>query len=206
MSKVFLIRHGVTDWHNERRVMGHRDIALNEIGRQQAKTVADALAGHAVVEVISSPLVRALQTAEAIGVGFGIEVARDPRLVDFRVGHWEGMPYDEVEVSPAYQRFLADPASEAIPGGENLEEVKTRALAALEQALEDNPVGDTIAVVTHAGVIRVLLTHYLGSPYANYHRIRVSPASISVLEFGDDHESPRILAVNWCPALSQVAS
>ncbi len=186
--------------------MGHRDIALNDTGRAQAATVAAALAGETVVEVISSPLVRALQTAEAVGERFGIEVARDPRLIDFRVGRWEGMPYDEVEASPAYQRFLANPASESIPGGENLDEVKNRALAALEQALEDNPVGDTIAIVTHAGVIRVLLTHYLGSPCANYHRVRVSPASISVLEFGDDHESPRILTVNWCTSLSQVTS
>lgn len=196
-TRVYLIRHGITDWHRERRVLGQRDMALNAEGMEQANQAAEGLGGLNIAEVISSPLVRALQTAELVGAKFGIEVARDPRLIDFRVGKWEGMVYDDIEASPEYQRFLANPLSERIPGGENLEEVKTRAVAAIEQALEDNPSGDAIAVITHAGIIRVLLTHYLGSPAANYHRIRVAPGSISVLSFTDDRELPRVLAVNW---------
>jgi broad specificity phosphatase PhoE len=172
-------------------------MALNAEGLEQAAAAAEGLAGAHIAEVISSPLVRALQTAELIGKKFGIEVARDPRLIDFRVGRWEGMTYDDIEASPEYQRFLANPLSERIPGGENLGEVETRAVAAIDQALEDNPSGDAIAVITHAGIIRVLLAHYLGSPAANYHRIRVSPGSVSVLSFADDRELPRVLAVNW---------
>ena len=203
-TRVFLIRHGITDWHREGRVLGQRDIALNDEGLEQARAAAAALTDAPIVEVISSPLVRALQTAELIGQTFGIEVARDPRLIDLRVGKWEGMTYEEVAAHSEYKEFIQDPLSERIPGAESLSDIKTRAVAAIEQAIEDNPSGDAIAVVTHAGIIRVLLTHYLGSPPANYHRIRVAPGSVSVLSFADDRELPRVVAVNWVASLAGV--
>ena len=177
-TKVFLVRHGITDWHREGKLLGQRDIALNEEGLAQAERAADGLSHLEIAEVISSPLLRALQTAEIIGKRSGIEIARDPRLLDFRVGKWEGMTYEQISASEEYQRFLADPFSERIPGGESLQEV-----------------------ITHAGVIRVLLTHYIGSPPANYHRIRVSPGSVSVLSFAGDNQPPRVLSVNWCHEL-----
>ena len=205
-TKVFLVRHGVTDWHREGRVLGQRDIPLIPEGIAQAEAVADALGSLAIADVISSPLVRAVQTAEIIGKRFGIQVARDPRFVDFRVGRWEGMSYAEISASPEYQRFIADPVSERIPGGESMADIRKRAVAALEQSLEDSPSGVGIVIVTHAGIIRVLLTHYAGSNPANYHRIRVSPGSVSVLSFNDDRELPRILATNWRGALGDLLS
>jgi len=203
-TTVFLIRHGVTDWHRDQRVLGQRDVALNATGINQAQAAAHALAGVAVGEVLASPLVRAVQTAEIIAGQYSIEVARDPRLTDFRVGKWEGMAYEEVAKSPEYQRFVADPLSEGIPGGEDMKQIRERAVAAVEQALEDAPQGESVVIVTHAGIVRVLLTYYLGSHPANYHRLRVAPGSISVLSFADDRELPRVLAVNWMGALGDV--
>jgi len=185
-------------------VVGHREVSLNEEGQAQAQSAADALEGVNIAEVIASPLVRSLQSAEFIGKKFSIEVARDPRLIAFRVGKWEGMTYAEVAANSEYQEFINDPLSERIPGAESLSDVRQRAVAAIEQTLEDNASGDAIAVITHAGIIRVLLTHYLGSPPANYHRIRVSPGSISVLSFASDRELPRVLAVNWTDKLIKV--
>jgi broad specificity phosphatase PhoE len=203
-TTVFLVRHGVTDWHRDQKVLGQRDVALNATGINQAQAVARALGGVAVGEVLSSPLVRAVQTAEIIAGQYGIEVARDPRLTDFRVGRWEGMHYEEVSRSPEYRRFVADPMSEGIPGGEDIKQIRERAVAAVEQALEDAPQGESVVIVTHAGIVRVLLTYYLGSHPANYHRLRVTPGSISVLSFADDRELPRVLAVNWLAGLQEV--
>jgi broad specificity phosphatase PhoE len=196
-TKVFLIRHGVTDWHRDRRVLGQRDVGLNAEGINQAQGIAAALKDLVIGEVISSPLLRAVQTAEILAGQYHIEIARDPRLSDFRVGKWEGMTYDEVSASPEYQRFLADPLSERIPGGEDLKQIRDRAVSAVEQALEDTPAGESVALVTHAGIVRVVLAHYLGSHLANYHRIRVAPASVSVMSFRDDRDLPRVLTVNW---------
>src|SRR5262249_1888212 len=149
-------------------------------------------------------MLRAMQTAEVVAAQFGTGVARDPRLTDFRVGAWEGMPYDEVAASPEYQRFVADPLSERIPGGEDLVQVRDRAVGAVEQALRDAPAGESIVIVTHAGIVRVILAHFLGSHLAHYHRVRVSPGSISIMSFRDDRSLPRVLAVNWLPNLKEV--
>lgn len=195
-TKVFLIRHGVTAWHAEGRVLGQRDIPLSESGIAQAEEAAAALRGVKMSEVLSSPLQRAIQTAEIIGQGSGIEIARDPRLIDFQLGKWTGMTYADVAKSEEYQRFVQQPESERIPGGESLDDIRRRAVAAVDQALRDNATGDALAIVTHAGIIRVLITHYMGSRPANYHRVRVSPGSISILGFSDDRQLPRVLAVN----------
>jgi broad specificity phosphatase PhoE len=202
-TRVFLIRHGVTDWHDERKLLGQRDIPMNDEGQAQAAAAARALAGAGIIEVLSSPLLRAVQTAETIGQAFDVQIARDPRLSDFRVGRWEGMTYEDISATDEYRKYIENPLTERIPGGESLLEVQARSVGAVEQTLADNPSGDAICVVTHAGVIRLLLTHYLGSTPANYHRIRVAPGSISILAFSDDRELPRVLAVNWCGDLEQ---
>jgi len=201
-TKVYLVRHGVTDWHAARRVLGQRDISLNAEGLQQGEALAAALAEVPIGEVLSSPLQRAVQTAEILARRYQIDVARDPRLLDFRVGRWEGMAYDEVAASPEYQRFLVDPMSAQIPGGEDLGQIRDRAVAAVEQALADAPAGESLAMVTHAGIVRVLLAHYLGMNLTNYHRLSVAPGSVSVLSFeSDSHRNlPRVLAVNWSAA------
>jgi broad specificity phosphatase PhoE len=203
-TTVFLVRHGVTTWHEERRVLGQRDIPLSSRGLAQAEACAAVLSEVALAEVLSSPLQRALQFAEVIGQKAGIDVARDPRLIDFQAGKWTGMTYAEVAESEEYQRFVQQPLAERIPGGESLDDIRRRAVAAIEQALRDSPTGQAVAIVTHAGIIRVLLSHYIGSPPANYHRIRVSPGSLSILRFSDDRELPRVLAVNLAGSLRAV--
>ena len=203
-TTVFLIRHGVTAWHAEGRVLGQRDIPLSDAGIAQAEEAAAAVRGVKMSEVLSSPLQRAIQTAEIIGQAAGIEVARDPRLIDFQLGKWTGMTYDDVAKNEEYQRFVQQPDAERIPGGESLDDIRRRAVSAVEQALADNATGDALAIVTHAGIIRVLITHYMGSPPANYHRVRVSPGSISILGFSDDRQLPRVLAVNLVGSVDRV--
>jgi broad specificity phosphatase PhoE len=203
-TKVLLIRHGVTEWHVQGRVLGQRDVPLSPTGIEQLGQTARALEGVGVKEILSSPLQRALQSAEILGDRLGLAVARDPRLTDFALGKWSGMAVAEITATPEYQRFLASPTSERIPGGESLEEIRRRAVAAIEQAITDNPSGDAIAIVTHAGIIRVLLTHYLGAPAQSYHRLRVGPGSVSILAFADDRELPRLYGVNLHGSLSKV--
>jgi broad specificity phosphatase PhoE len=203
-TTVFLIHPGATNWHRDGLLLGRRDIVMNEHGKAQAERVAAWLAETRIAEVIASPLQRAVQTASAIGQRFGIDVARDHRFIDFHIGEWEGKPPAEVLASDAYQQFAANPMDVRVPGGETLHEVKKRAVAAVEQVLEDNPAGSTIAIVTHARVIRVLLTHYMGAPPSAYHCLRIHPGSISVLAFSHESHRPRIVAVNWSGDLPDI--
>jgi broad specificity phosphatase PhoE len=195
-TTVFLVRHGVTGWHAEGRVLGQRDLPMNDEGRRQAEGVAALLSSRPLSDVVTSPLQRAVATAEAIGAPHGLQPARDARLTDFRLGQWSGMTTAEIAADPQYQRFLANPLSQEIPGGETLADVLRRSTAAVDQAVADSFRSDAIAIVSHAGVIRVLLAHYIGAAPASYHHFRVSPGSISVLRFTELGELPRVLAVN----------
>jgi alpha-ribazole phosphatase len=200
-TTLFLVRHGETEWAKSGRVLGRRDIGLSATGREQAQRAAERLKGVELVEVLSSPLLRAVETAELIAAAHKIEIARDPRLTDFQAGKWEGKSYSEILADAEYQRFLRDPQAPEIPGGEGLAAIRDRVVASIDQALEDNELGSNICVVSHAGVLRVLLAHFLGMSVANYHRLRVQSGSISVLRFDSDRELPRVLAVNYGEAL-----
>jgi broad specificity phosphatase PhoE len=203
-TKLFLVRHGETEWAKSKKVLGRRDIGLSEAGRAQADQAAERLAQVDVAEILASPLLRAVETAERIAAHHKIEVARDPRLTDLQAGKWEGKSYDAVLADEEYQKFLRDPRSHSIPGGEPLDAIRDRVVASIEQALEDNELGSNIVVVTHAGVVRVLLAHYLGMSLANYHRLRVGSGSISILRFETDRELPRVLAVNHGGELASI--
>jgi len=201
-TRVYLVRHGITAWHRDGRMLGQRDIPLDPDGVGQADAAAQALAVAGIGEVVSSPLVRAVQTAEIVGRRAGIEVARDPRLTDLRIGAWEGQRVGDVTATAEYQRFASDPEGERPPGGESLPELMRRTAAAVEQILTDNPAGEAVAVVTHAAVIRVLLLHYLKAPLASYHRLRIAPGSISVLSFTGVR--PSVLAIDWTAELARM--
>jgi broad specificity phosphatase PhoE len=203
-TTVFIIRHGITDWHRDRKVLGHRDIPLNSDGLAQARGIAAALADCPIAEIVSSPLLRAVQTAEILADKLRTAITRDPRLADFRVGKWEAMTYDEVAKLPEYQRFNGDPLNEKLPGGEDLGAIRDRAVGAIDQALRDAPTGENLAIVTHAGIARVLLAHYLCFDLAGYHRLQLAPGSISALSFRDDRNPPRLLTLGWRASLKDV--
>ncbi|MSP62620.1 MAG: histidine phosphatase family protein [Myxococcales bacterium] len=203
-TTLFLVRHGETAWSKSRRVLGRRDLALSDVGQAQAEALATHFARIEIAEVLTSPLLRAFETAEKIAAPHRIDVARDPRLTDLQAGQWEGKSFEEINALPEFQRFLRDPQADGIPGGEPLAAARERAVASVEQALADNEMGANIVVVTHAGVVRMLLAHYLGMSVANYHRLRASPGSISILRYDSARELPRVLAVNHIDSLERL--
>jgi broad specificity phosphatase PhoE len=197
-TTVYLIRNADTDFSRDKRVAGRRDIGLSVSGRAQAEKTRAYLAGADVTEVLASPLPRAVETAEIIAAPFGMGVVRDPRLIDFDVGKLEARTYDELAATDDYRRFMHNPVEESMPGGEKLVDVRDRAISAVTQALTDNELGATIVIVSHAGPLRVLLAHYLGMDLGQFHRLRVSPGSISMLRFESERAAPRILGINCC--------
>jgi len=195
-TTLFLVRNADTDFSRDRRVTGRRDIGLSDAGRRQATDLAERMRGVEIAEIMASPLPRAVETAEIVAAQFGQEVVRDPRLIDFDAGRWEAQSHKDIGASPEYQRFIADPIAEQIPGGEKIGDVRDRIVSSVSQALADNELGANILIVSHAGPLRVLLAHYLGMNLVHYHRLRLSPASVSVLRFESEHGVPRILTIN----------
>ncbi|MCA9665971.1 MAG: histidine phosphatase family protein [Myxococcales bacterium] len=194
-----------TNWRKTRRLLGRRDIPLADVGEQQSKHALTTLEGLEITEIMSSPLQRAMQSAEIFAERFGIDVARDQRLTDIDVGKWEGHALDEIADNDHFSDYLSCEA-EAFPDGEAFESVHKRFVASVEQALIDNEPGSNIVIVTHAAPLRIALAHYLSIPLGHFHRLRVSHGAFSVLRFAADTRRPRVLATNWGAGLADLVA
>jgi broad specificity phosphatase PhoE len=160
MTKVFVVRHGATDWNNSKRAQGHADIDLNEEGRKQAQQTARQLAEEPIEAVYSSDLRRAVDTARPIAEVHGLEVITDERFREIDQGEWEGLHTDEIrERWPTLwgpHRHYSQR-----PGGESPQQVRARALAGLSDIVKDHPAGKVV-VVSHGGTIRWIAAEALG--------------------------------------------
>ncbi|MCC6748257.1 MAG: histidine phosphatase family protein [Deltaproteobacteria bacterium] len=199
---IFLVRSGETTWRAQGRLLGRRDMGLSPAGHTQAQAAAAALAGLEVSEVLSSPLSRAVQTAEYFSEQHRIQIARDQRLTDLDVGSWEGRFLRDAWENDEFRQSLTD--ERTTPAVERLEAVRARVVASVEQAVADNPVATNLILVSHAAPLRILLAHYLGMPLGHFHRLRVSPGAVSVLRFESDLQRMRVLAVNWAAPVTEI--
>jgi broad specificity phosphatase PhoE len=192
---VFLVRNGATLFREQGRVLGRRDLGLTEEGKAEAARALELLGAVRVDELLSSPLGRAIQTAEFFARHHGVGIGRDPRLIDIDAGKWEGALLAELAAEKAFQDFFAGEL-DSFPDGENLDAVRRRGIASVEQAAADNPRGANILLVSHAFVIQLIVAHYLGMPTRAALRLRIDRGSVSVLRFVSDMVPPEILGVN----------
>jgi broad specificity phosphatase PhoE len=200
-TTIFLIRAAETEWGAAGRLLGRHDVTLSQAGRAQADEAARALASVPVSEVLCSPLLRAVETAQRIAAPHRLEVSRDARLSDLQAGRWEGRRFDELDGDDAWRGLLGGGPSEG--GAESLVELRERAVASIEQVVDDNQLGANLVVVSHGLVVRALLAHYLGLPLAEQRRLRVRPAAIAVLRV-DGEAPPALLAVDAAAPLTEI--
>ncbi|ACZ90888.1 histidine phosphatase family protein [Streptosporangium roseum] len=162
---IFLSRHGRTEWSVQGRYAGVSDIPLDEVGREQALLLADWARGAGLTGVVSSPLLRARDTAADAARAAGLTLRTDPRLRELDFGDAEGLHRAEVEPE-AMRRFQADPVADFLPGGEDPVEAAERVTRCL---LELDEAGRTL-VVAHNTILRLALCGLLGIPLADYRR------------------------------------
>jgi len=163
MPTIYLVRHGETDANRELRWQGHRDTALNAVGRAQAEGVAQALAAIPFAAVYASDLSRARDTAAPLAARLGLELRIRPGLREIDVGSWEGKTLAEVTAD--------DPAGAAVhaaggapwSGGETYEELYTRTVDALRGIGRDLAAGDLVAAFAHGGTVRAAVAAALGA-------------------------------------------
>jgi len=152
------------------------------------------MAGQSLAAVYSSPLKRALTTAQMIAVPHGLEVSAIAELVELDFGDWDGLTYHEIaEIAPQqFNRWLADPAQVRPPNGETLLEMSQRVMEAINGIIAAH-LGETVVVVTHGGPARVIVCHVLGIPLSEQWRIRQDLAAVSWLDFDDRGASLSLL-------------
>lgn len=198
--KLLLARHGETAWNAEGRYQGREDIALSAIGEAQARALGERLRGLRIDRAVASPLSRARRTAElALGEARASLLSLDEGLVEIAHGSWEGLLAGEIrERDPERARAWREAPHEVLmPGGESLRQVLDRAWPALQKAGEGMGRDETLLVVAHDAVNRVLLCRILGLPLANLWRFRQAPTTLNLLE-GEDVAHLDVVRLNDC--------
>lgn len=156
-TRVLAIRHGETAWNVDTRIQGQLDIPLNDTGRWQASRVAQALADEGLSQVYSSDLLRAYETAQALGQAVGLPVQRDAGLRERGFGAFEGLTYKEIEARwpEDSERWRRREPDFGPGGGEPLRVFFERCIGTARRLAERHP-GETIALVAHGGVMDCL--------------------------------------------------
>ena len=185
MTLIILVRHGQTEWNRKERFRGRADIPLNQSGLDQAEATAAWIAARwQPVAIYASPLSRAMQTAQAAARYFELPVQPLPGLIDIDYGEWQGLTPEEAEqgwqeqVSNWYQA----PEKALIPKGETLQNLRTRLMDTLNGLCAKHP-QETILVVGHTVVNRVLLLGVLGLGNDRFWRIRQDTCAINLIEW-----------------------
>jgi probable phosphoglycerate mutase len=197
-STIHLIRHGETDWNLAGRWQGHADVPLNDLGQRQARLLAQRVQSEQIRfdAIYSSDLARAYQTAWELGAAVRVPVQLYPPLREIDLGTWSGLHYDQIrERFPIEAKLLEQGQDIPRGGAETLSALQKRVVEAVEAIIAHRD-GETIALVTHGGCIRMLLAHadsYRGDGFKRYPHIgntsisimRCAPGSWEVLSIND---------------------
>lgn len=165
--KLYLVRHGETDWNIESKIQGQTDIALNERGRQQAEEFAVRIAGgdYQVDSIYTSSKRRALETAQIIGAALKIEPKIQPGLEEICLGKWEGYTWKQVKelFGEEYQIWRDNRRYQVPPMGESYQQLLDRLLPAIRDITQKEK--GNVLVVTHSAVIMTLMSYMYDTPF-----------------------------------------
>ena len=182
MTNIYLVRHGQTAWNKEEIFRGRTDIPLNETGLKEADLAGEYFKGVKIDAIYSSPLSRAWQTAEKIARIHSLEVNPLKGLIDMSFGSWEGRTLEEVKRKEVdlYPVWRDHPHLVKFPGGESLDEVRDRSMAALEELVRLCP-EKTLILVSHRVVNKVLICAILGLDNAHFWQIGQDTTAINLI-------------------------
>lgn len=182
--RILLVRHGQTEWNRIGRFQGRADIPLNAEGRREARALALRLKDQRLTTFYTSPLIRAVETANAIACFYpGLPVIEEPGFTEMDLGSFDGMPARDWEkLYPDFCRvWRKSPASLRMPGGESLADMQARALEALKRIIAACTPDSRVLICSHNFVILTLLCHAMDLPLDEFRRVRQGTASLNVL-------------------------
>jgi len=183
MTEIILARHGETEWNVAEVFRGQIDIDLNETGVKQAELLSGYLSTSAIAAVYSSPLKRALKTAEIIAQPHKLKVNVDSDLIDFNFGKWQGLSHQEVKEKyrDLYATWITHPEQVRIPNGEALEDVSKRVIRVRNKVIENHR--GTVVIVGHRVVNKVMICTLLGLDNSHFWKIRQDTCGISIFSY-----------------------
>jgi len=184
MTRVYLVRHGTTDWNKEEVFRGRLDCPLNETGQAEARALAEYFKAIPLQAIYSSPLSRAMETARAVAQVKALQVVPFPGFIDIDFGEWQGLPLKEVreKYSDLYRLWRERPEAVHFPGGENLARVRARAWEGLQKVVRENP-EKTVLILAHRVVTKVLICAGLGLDDSHFWHIKQDTTAVNCIEY-----------------------
>lgn len=183
-TRLYFVRHGMTEWNDEGKMQGRTDVPLNEKGIVQAELLARKLAKREIRAIYTSPLIRAKKTAQIIALPHKLEVVEAPALQEADFGEWEGLTLEEIKKGWGDSLELWYEGKMPAPKGEGLLEMQTRVVDFIEGIAQKHR-GSEILLVAHGGPIRAFICYILGT-IKPFRKIKQANANINIFEFYDE--------------------
>jgi len=181
MAIFYLIRHGHNDLLGEKLAGRIPGVHLNQTGYEQAKRLAQVLGDRPIKAVSASPLERTQETAQPIATTHQLDVQISQALLEIDFGDWSGKTFDTLRGQALWGQVQESPSTVRFPNGESFSEAQTRAVGKITRLSEAYHQEDRVVCVNHCDVIRLIIAYFLGMSLDTFQRLRVSPASLSVL-------------------------
>ncbi|MGA2515521.1 MAG: histidine phosphatase family protein [Thermodesulfobacteriota bacterium] len=184
MTSIYLVRHGQTAWNKEEIFRGRTDVPLDETGLKQAELVGEYFREIKIHAIYSSTLSRAWETARKIAQFNDLKVQPLPGIIDMSFGKWEGRPHQEIREkdSKTYRQWVEKPHLVRLPGGESLDDVRVRAMAALEEVIRKHP-EKTLVLVSHRVICKVLICAILSLDNSHFWQITQDTTAINLIQY-----------------------
>ncbi|MBI4187638.1 MAG: histidine phosphatase family protein, partial [Chloroflexi bacterium] len=184
MTRLLLVRHGISEFNMVRRFAGYSDVEMNAAGYEQVGKLRDRLAGEKINAVYSSDLKRAVATAEIISAACNVDIVTCSELREVNYGSIEGLTFQEIkdrypDIAELITNFSLEQLS--FPGGESFTDFIERTSKFVSR-LEKHAPEQTVLIVSHSGPLRVLVCHLLGLGMEHWRQIRLDNASLSIIE------------------------
>jgi broad specificity phosphatase PhoE len=188
LARIIVVRHGQTAWNEGEgeRFRGRAEVELDDQGIRQARATAARLAQWKAAAIYSSPLKRALSTANILAEPLKLPVQPMEGLIDIDYGRWQGLSLKEAaeDDSKLYELWLKSPHLVTFPQGESLEQVQKRVVSAVESLVPQHP-GQSIVLVSHKVVCKVLFCSLLGLDTSHFWQLQQDPCAVNLVEVAE---------------------
>jgi broad specificity phosphatase PhoE len=203
MGKIYLMRHGETEYHAQKRVLGRIDAGLNQRGKEQALLAAGYFEAIELAAIYSSPLRRCRETAQPVAEMKGLVVETVEGLMEVDMGEWDGQLLKDLfeHDSERVGKWMQNPSSVPIPGGEDFNAVRERVMGAAGDITSRHSDDEKILIVSHGGPIRGIISEALRLDLDNMFRIQIDLTSISAIKyFGEGVQDTAVITLlnNTC--------
>jgi len=186
-TRIYLIRHGEVVGHEQKRYNGHADVGITHRGEEQYRLLDERLAPVPLSAVYSSDLTRCRTGAGMIARRHGLTPHFRRDLRELHIGIWEGLTWDEIiqRWPREWEARLADIVNYRVPGGESTQDLADRAIPAVREIVSRHP-GETVLIVGHGGVNRVIILDAIGAPLSSLFAIEQNYACLNVIDYYPD--------------------